>query len=491
MKKGIVKLVGAGIGPKDNLTIKAYNAINECDVLIYDRLLNSEIYENLLDRKECYYVGKTMGNHSMDQKKIEKLMVEKAKEGKNVVRLKGGDPYVFARGGEEAKFLYENNVDFEVVPGITSGIAALTYAGIPATIRKKVESLTFITGHKEKDKESDFSKYAKLKGTLVFYMALKNIKKIFQDLLKGGIDENMPCAVIYNGGYPNQEVLISTVKELSYKDIEYKSPAILVVGEVVKYRNKFNFYEKLPLFNKKIAVTRSKEQTKDLSYILENKGASVIELPSIEIKPVNENILKKLILNNNYTHIIFHSANTVKIFINELFKFADIRKLNGVKICCVGKKTAKVFKQYGIIADIVPDKYLGEELYDLIKNDKETKTKKILFPHSSLSDETLVDKYKENFDVDEFVIYENNRPKKMNEFEDFDYITFTSSSTVINFIKYYGICKLKDKICVSIGPTTTKTLQNYGIRKIIEAKKSTIEDIVDVIEENVYENEKN
>lgn len=484
---GKVIIVGAGIGSKDLITVKAKNVLEDAEVIIYDRLLNNSIISELGEYKELYYVGKKAADHFLTQDEINELMVQKAKEGKKVVRLKGGDPYVFGRGGEEVEFLIENGLDFEVVPGVTSGVVSLMYAGIPATHRDACTSVSFITGHRKTGVIGDFHEYAKLNGTLVFYMGLNNLKKITDDLLEGGMDGNKPAAVIMNGAYPNQRVFTSTVEKIAeeIKPLNFGSPSLIVIGEVVNYRDKLNFFETKELFGKTIVNTRALSQNSKLSKILLDLGANVIEAPTIEIHQVNKDLLIDKIKSLDYTHIVFNSVNAAEIFINEYLKIRDIRDLFNIKICVIGEKTREVFEKYGIRPEVMPNTYVGEELIDSIKPfvDKDSK---VFLPHSSITRKVLLEELDKIVDLDQLVVYENTLPKEKVDLPNaIDYVLFTSSSTVSNFISMYGSEVLKKSKVISIGPITTQKLLDEGIPIYRESEKATIDSMVDTIKEDV------
>lgn len=499
MKKGIVKITGAGIGPKDLLTIKAKKALDAADVIVYDRLLNSDIIKEYEVKKEMYYAGKTAGDHFLTQDEINNLIVEKAKEGKNVVRLKGGDPYIFGRGGEEALYLLENGLDFEVIPGVTSGVLSLMYAGIPATFRDVATSISFITGQRSTGVKNDFSQYAKLDGTLVFYMGLNNLEDLSSDLIAAGMDKDRPAAVIMHGGYPDQKIQVSTVENI-YSDIQGKdfgSPSLIVIGEVIKLRDQLNFYENLDLFSKKILVTRARSQASTLSEKLTDLGAEVIEAPCIEIKErVGEDFIQALdgFRENKYSHLVIHSVNGGEIFFKNFLKDHDLRDLAGVKICSIGKMTSKLIRSYGLKPDIEPDTYIGEELLDAIKRDlKEGQGQPRFFlPHSKLTREKLLEGYRDLGALDSFVVYENTLPEEKVSFDKVDYILFTSSSTVENFIDLYGKEATKGAKIVSIGDITSKTIEKFGLKLYGQSDEATIDSLIEFLrEDSKNENEKN
>lgn len=496
MKKGIVKITGAGIGPADMLTLRAKKALDDADVIVYDRLLNDEIIRPYLSTKETYYAGKTAGDHYLTQDEINDLILKKAKEGKTVVRLKGGDPYIFGRGGEEAIYLLENGVDFEVIPGITSGVLSLMYAGIPATFRDVATSISFITGHRSQGTETNFSQYADLEGTLVFYMGLKNLDQLTRDLIEAGMDKDRPAAVIMHGGYPDQKIQISTVENI-YKDIQDKdfgSPSLIVIGEVINLRDQLNFYERLPLFSKKVLVTRARTQASTLSEKLGNLGAEVIQAPCIEIKESENPEFVEAIKNfkeNKYTHLVIHSVNGGEIFFKEFLKYNDLRNLAGVKICSIGKMTSKLIRSYGLRPDIEPENFIGEDLLAAIEKDQ-TEEKRFFLPHSNLTREELLEGYRGLGHLDSFVVYENTLPEEKVAFDKVDYVLFTSSSTVENFINLYGRESLEGAKIVSIGDITSKAIKNLGLDLYGQSKEATIDSLIEFLKEDVEnENEKN
>ncbi|MBS4872421.1 MAG: uroporphyrinogen-III C-methyltransferase [Peptoniphilus sp. oral taxon 375] len=486
MTKGKVYITGAGIGPSDLITQRALKVLEDCDVVIYDRLLNPDLIAPYLDKKEVYYAGKAANNHYLTQDQTNALLVEKALEGKKVLRLKGGDPYVFGRGGEEALYCKDHGIEFEVIPGVTSGIVSLMYAGIPATHRGKSTSVSFITGHREKGDPGDFHSYAKLEGTLVFYMGLNNLPLITGELLEAGMDPKRPCAVIMHGGYPDQKVLTSTVENIC-QDIQGKgfgSPSLIVIGEVVDLRKDLNFYESRPLFGKRIVITRARSQASSLAQALRDLGAQVMEAPCIQLQAVHKKTLEKRILAQDFTHVIFHSVNALEIFMDSYLGLRDLRDLAPVKLCVIGEKTEKALRSYGLKADLVPKDYVGEALVQALKEDP-SPDKKLFIPHSNKSRPELMDQYKDLGQVDDLVIYRNIKPEKMEDLSGpIDYILFTSSSTVDNFVDHYGKELLEDAKIVSIGPITSQAIQAHGLEIAGCSEKATIPSMVQWIKED-------
>ena len=482
-------LAGAGIGPADNITIAVKKALDQADVIIYDRLLNQEILEPYKN-KDLYYVGKSMGDHVLSQDEINKLMVDLAKSGKKVVRLKGGDPYVFGRGSEEALFIKENGLEFETLPGLTSGIVCLNTAGIPPTHRDISTSISFITGHRSKNKNEDFKKYAKLPGSLVFYMGLKNLPNIIKDLIDGGMKKDKKIAIISNGSSPKQKVYTSTIeKVLEEIDLEkIKRPAIIVISDTIGLREYLNYFENKN-FGRKIALTRDYESGIKDKKKLEVMGFDVKIIPTIKIVEKNLDILEEKFKDFSYDYLVFTSKNAVKIFFDNLIENHDIRDIGKVKIVAIGEKTKKEIEKYNLKVDIVPSNFVGENLLDemgkYVKKDD-----KIFFPHSNLSRKKIIDGLDNIGILDEVEIYDNIKEEKLDRDFDFDEIIFTSSSCVNNFVEIYGKEALNNKKIYSIGQITTKTIENHGLEVYKESKKQSMDFLMEKIGEN-HEDEKN
>ena len=501
MKKGKVYLTGAGPGAKDLISLKAIEKIKIADVIIYDYLANNKFLDFAKKDAEIIYVGKQGGCHTLKQEEINKLIIQKAKEGKNVVRLKGGDPYIFGRGGEEAEELVEKNIEFEVIPGITAASAATAYAGIPLTHRDFTASVAFITGHEREDSEYSkihWDKIATGIGTIVFYMGVKNLPYIVEKLIENGRAPETPVALIRWGTMPYQETVTGTLSNIVdiVKEKNLKPPAIIVVGEVVKLREKLRWFDTKPLFGKKIIVTRAREQASTLVEILEEEGAYVIEFPTIEIvEPEDYSELDKAIKNiKTYDWLIFTSVNGVKFFLNRLkYHKKDVRVLDGINICAIGPKTAETFEKFGIIPDFIPEKYQAEYIIEGLEKIG-INGKKFLLPRAKVAREILPKKIRElGGNIDVVTVYETKMPdtKKdevidMLKNNEIDYITFTSSSTVKNFIEMIEnkIELLKNVKLVSIGPITSDTIKSFELTPSIEAKKYTIEGLKEAILSN-------
>lgn len=491
---GYVYLVGAGPGDEGLITVKGMEAIEKAEVLVYDYLANPKFLKSAPKHSEKIYVGKVSGNHTMTQENINQLLVDKASEGKVVVRLKGGDPYVFGRGGEEGIYLYENGIDFEVVPGITSAIGGLAYGGIPITHRDYASSFHVITGHlKSEESELDWPVLAKLKGTLVFLMGVKNLGRITTSLMSNGKDPKTPVALVHRATTPQQRVVQGTLETIV--DVVEKeaitSPSIIVVGDVVKTREKLDFMKHRPLLGKSVIVTRSRAQNSKLLSRIAGLGGNPIEMPTIEIESINQTAMAATFDQlKDYSYIIFTSINGVEIYMDSLYeKGYDSRQMAGLKIVAIGKSTAKALETYGLRADYIPKDYVAESLVDLLKGEL-NEDDKVLIPRAENARSYLVDALSQLCSVDEVKTY-----RTVSTHEDYsdviegikedkiDYVTFTSSSTVENFVNMIGgrVEILNNIKAVSIGPMTSKTAEKLGITIYKEAKEYTIDGIMDII----------
>lgn len=492
---GKVFLVGAGPGDPDLITLKGKKCLEIADVVIYDYLANPELLK-YSPRAEKIYVGKKSANHTLDQEKINELLIQKAREKKIIVRLKGGDPFIFGRGGEEALALKKHNIDFEIVPGITSGFAAPLYAGIPVTMRGVNSTIAFATGHETDEKEFsliDWTSLSKM-GTIIFYMGVKNMPIIVENLLKHGKSKDTPVALIRWATYPKQEVLTGNLGSIlqKMKEANFKAPAIIVIGDVVNLRNELMWFEKRPLFGKTILVTRTKEQAGKLSNRLRDLGANVIEIPTIEIVPPNswEDVDKSIDNISEYDVIIFTSVNGVKYFFGRLRELKrDIRILKGIKICAIGSATKESIEELGIFVDIIPDEYVAESVIEKLK-EFGIEGKKFLLPRAKIARDIIPESIKSlGGYIDVVTVYETVKPeasfealKEVFEKNIVDIITFTSSSTVKNFFDLLGDTKIPERInFASIGPITSNTLRNYGFEPTCEAKVYNIDGLISAI----------
>lgn len=502
MKRNLVYLVGAGPGDPRLITVKGLECIKKADVIIYDYLVNVDLLKVAKPDAEFIYVGKQGGAHTMEQDDINKLIVKKALEDKIVTRLKGGDPYIFGRGGEEAIVLYENHIPFEVIPGITAAIATPNYAGIPVTHRDFTSTFGLITGHEDPTKNESSIDWAKIStgiGTLAFYMGIKNLPYITEQLMKHGRSKDTPVAVIRWGTTPRQKTVIGTLSTIVQKATDIKPPAITIVGEVVKLREQLNWFESKPLFGKTIVVTRSREQASEFADQLSEYGAQVIEFPTIEIaKPDTIQPLDEAINNvQNYNWLVFTSINGVDAFFRRLFELEkDIRDLKGIKVCAIGPATEDGIKRYCLKVDCRPPKFVAESVVDELKKVTKIKGENFLLPRADIARSFLPDELQKlGGKVTDLVAYKTMmaQPGNMNLLDkirngEVHIVTFTSSSTVRNFVEIVGrenLLALNSHVqYASIGPITTQTAEEMGLRISIKANEYTIPGLVSAILES-------
>ena len=502
MAKGMVYLIGAGPGAPGLITLKAIECIKEADVVVYDYLANKKFLEYARKGAEIIYVGKIGGAHTLPQDEINKLIIKKAQKGKIIARLKGGDPFIFGRGGEEAEEIIQAGIDYEVVPGVTAGVAAAAYAGIPLTHRDFTTTVAFITGHEDPMKDESNICWDKIStgiGTLVFYMGIGNLEPNMKKLMENGRSPDTPVALIRWGTTSNQETIIGTIKDIAEKakQANFKAPAITVVGDVVSLRDKLRWFDKRPLFGKKIIVTRSREQASDFSVLLEKYGAEPIEFPTIEtVPPKDWKEVDRTIKNlSKYDWAIFTSVNGVKYLIERLKKQGkDIREFKGIKICAIGPATAKAIEDLGIRVDLLPKEYRAEAIIAGLGKNK-IKGKSFLLPRALKAREVLPEEIKRlGGKIDVVAAYRTIKPKektdemrKMLHQKEIDVITFTSSSTVENFVSMFqkgeAAGLLEDITVACIGPITKDTASALGIKTGIMPEKYTIPALTDAIGE--------
>jgi len=497
MKTGKVYLIGAGPGDVKLITLKGLECINKADVIVYDRLANPRLLYHKKPKAQLIYVGKSPDRHTLNQDEINKILVREALEGKIVARLKGGDPFVFGRGGEEAEVLLEAGIPYEIVPGITSAISVPAYAGIPVTHRDFTSTLTIITGNEDPTKEDTNINWVKLgqdPGTLIFLMGVGNLTKIVEQLIKNGKTENTPVALIRWGTRPEQQVVTGTLNNIveEVARVGLKSPAIIIIGDVVKLRNKLKWFENKPLFGKRILVTRSREQASYLSEKIEDLGGEAWEYPTIVIEepsdyaPLDRAITKA----SEYDWIIFTSVNGVKAFFNRMAMLKiDIRKLGNVRLCAIGPKTKEAIEEKGLLVEFVPEVFRAEAIVEGLKNTLHS-GQKILLPRADLARPVLLDSLQElNLQVDEAIAYRtvNNTEDSKELLEkiknkEINVITFTSSSTVKNFIQLLEDNNteelLKGITVACIGPITAETAREMGLKVDITAEKYTIDGLI-------------
>lgn len=496
---GMVYLVGAGPGDYRLITLKGKQCLEKADVVICDYLADKRLLSFTPENVEYIYVGKKAGNHTMRQEDISQLIADKAREGKCVVRLKGGDPFVFGRGGEEAEVLKNNGIKFEIVPGITSAIAAPAYAGIPVTNRKVAVSFAVITGHEDPTKGKSDINWEKLStavDTLVFLMGVGNLPHITSQLIKYGRNADTPAALVRWGTKAQQEVLVTTVGNAATDVIKHnlKPPAVFIVGNVVNLRSTIQWFDNKPLFGKNILITRAREQASKLTMALEELGANCIEAPAIKIAPPEDNFTsldKAIDKINEYNWIIFTSTNGVERFFARLNeKNQDTRCLFNAKIVAIGTSTATKLKNYGIIADKIPTMFKAEGILEVLKEDITAGTK-ILIPRAQKAREALpIGLCKMGAIVDVAETYctkmaDTNKEtiKQLLQNKQIDIVTFTSSSTVENLLKLIDneITLLNNVKKAVIGPITAQTCKRNGLDVDIEADIYTIDGLVDKI----------
>jgi uroporphyrinogen III methyltransferase/synthase len=494
MKSGKVFLIGAGPGDPGLITLKGIKLIEVAEVLVYDQLGTAAFVGRCKPECEMIDVGKHAGRHTVPQEKINEILIEKAREGKNVVRLKGGDPFVFGRGGEEIQKLHQAGVDFEVIPGITSAISAPAYAGIPVTHRDFTSTFAVITGH-EADKENsaiDWHAVSRI-GTLVFLMGVKKLPEIVRNLIKAGRDPETPVAMVQHGTLPIQKTLeatLETIVEIADK-AGIKAPAVTIVGDVVNLRNEMKWFENRPLFGKNILVTRSRHQASELVAKLAELGANAIEFPTIKIVQhgVGANFKEFINQIDEYKYLVFTSVNGVEGFVNALLKSGlDLRTLHNKKIVCIGPATAAALLQKGIKADFVPETYVAEAIIPWFKDKKPAK---IAFLRAEKAREILPAALRDfGYDVNVIAIYhtefENQHGEQvlnMLKNGQIDLVTFTSSSTVEGFAQIAQQNNISPETVngAVIGPITGKTAEEKGYSIRCRAREYTIPGLIDAI----------
>ncbi len=499
MKK--VYLVGSGPGDPGLISVRGLECIKRADVIIYDYLVSEELLKYARKDAEIIYVGKEGSRHTLEQDEINDLIVRKVQPDRTVVRLKGGDPFVFGRGGEEAMCLAERGITFEVIPGITAAIAAPAYAGIPVTHRGYTSTLGLITGHEDPTKGGSALPWDKLStavGTLGVYMGVKNLPYIVKELLKNGRPKDTPVAIIRWGTTPQQKTVVGTLGDIVEKSKGVEPPAVTVVGEVVKLRKYLNWFETRPLYGRTVVVTRARDQASDFARELEELGARVIEFPTIKItEPVDISPLDKALRDLGSFHwVVFTSVNGVDAFFQRLFHLGmDARELKGVKICAIGPATAEGVRRYYLGVDCQPSKYVAEEVLEELRRRENLEGKRVLMPRADIARSFLPEELKKlGADAVEVTAYrtvlaETGDRKLLERLTagEVDVVTFTSSSTVRNFVQLIGrenLAKLNGKVrFASIGPITTETAKELGVKVALEAKEYTIPGLVKAIEE--------
>ena len=494
-KTGKVYLVGAGPGDLGLVTLRAKECIRNADVIIYDHLANPDVLGWAREDAEVIYAGKKPGE-SRTQQEITSQLIEKAREGKQVVRLKGGDPFVFGRGGEEAQEIAAAGIAFEIVPGVTSAIAGPAYAGIPMTHRAHNSHVTFFTGHEDPNKAEsaiDYAALAKLGGTQVMLMGMERLGAVTSEMLKHGVRGDLPVALVRWATTGQQETLTGTLSDIAQKAVAMSvgPPAIAVFGDVVSLRDTLNWYEKRPLLGKRIVVTRTRKQASALSNKLRALGAHVIELPTIRIEPPTElREFAELVQDAHiYDWIVFTSANGVEAFFDIFFKlYDDLREIGGVRIATIGPATAQRVKDFHLHVDLQPEEFIAEAVVREFKKQGSIENERILLVRAEKARDILPKELSAaGAIVDEAPAYRtvpetrdiNGAQRQLAE-TGADLITFTSSSTVDNFLAL-GLTWPKNMRVASIGPITSKTARDQGLAVDIEARRHDIDGLVQAI----------
>ena len=498
--KGMVYLVGAGPGDPGLITVKGLECIRTADVIIYDFLAPPALLRHVGEDAEMIYVGKKGGDHTLSQDGINNLLIEKARQHRIVTRLKGGDPFIFGRGGEEAEVLIGANIPFEIVPGVTSAIAAPAYAGIPLTHRQYTSTVAFVTGHEDPTKEDssiDWKSLAGGIGTVVFLMGVKNLPKIVRQLVDNGRPADTPAAVVRWGTTARQKTVSGTLADIveRVRAAGLKAPAIVVVGEVVLLRDRMQWFEKRPLLGKRIVVTRARAQASDLVRTLSDLGAQCIEFPTIQVLPPDDwqpldEAIEQLAA---YNWLIFTSVNGVRQFFGRLFDLGrDVRALHHLKTAVIGPATAAELLARGLKSDIVPENYRAESVVAAFKT-VNIDGSRILLPRAEEARPVLPEELRKmGALVDEVTVYRTaavtDRTDELIEAlrtRQVDLVTFTSSSTVANFkalLPEEQFEELMQSVTVaSIGPITSDTARDLGFHVHISAETYTIPGLVEAI----------
>jgi uroporphyrinogen III methyltransferase / synthase len=493
---GKVYLVGAGPGDARLLTLRAAELLGRADVVALDALVSSEIAARISKSARVVYVGKRAGAHALPQEQINQLLIDEAKSGRTVVRLKGGDPFVFGRGGEEAEELAAAGVPFEIVPGISSAIAGPGYAGIPVTHRAHATAVTLVTAH-EADSGSTGIRWgalAQLDGTIVFMMGFANLPTIVHRLMEHGMSPRRGCAVISKATRPDQRTVAGTLHniEMLVAEAKLETPALIVVGDVVQLHDTINWFETRPLFGKRVVVTRAREQASELRRLLEDSGAHVLQFPTIEIVPPESFDDLDRAIDEKYDWLVFTSTNGVQFFFERLFaKGKDVRALAGMKVAAVGQSTAEELRRRGVAPDVVPERFISTELLPLLAEEQRGIRTAIVRAEEG-RDELPDELRRRGGDVDVVVAYRTiaadydlDELRGMIAADAIDAVTFTSASTADHFF-----AKLSEEerakvfaraTIASIGATTSEAIVKYGRGPDVVAEKASVQALHDAL----------
>jgi uroporphyrinogen III methyltransferase / synthase len=495
-RPGVLYLVGAGPGDPGLMTARALELIASADSILYDRLIPDGALDGASEDAELVYVGKAPGDVAMTQEGINEALVERAQRGLRVVRLKGGDPFVFGRGGEEAEACRAAGVEFEVVPGVTAGVAAPAYAGIPVTHRDDASAVAFVTGHEDPAKPEtalDWEALARFPGTLVLYMGVKNLPDIARRLIDAGRDPDEPAAAIQRGTLPGQKAAVGTLRTLA-AEVErqgLRPPSILLFGAVAARRDDIAWLERRPLFGKRVVVTRARAQASGMARTLESLGADVVELPAIRIEPTigTDQVRAAVESLHAYALVCVTSPNGARLLFEAMEAAGrDARALSQAQVAAIGPGTARALREHGVIADIVPERFVAEALIEALA-DVPVQGKPVLVARAAEARDVLPDALRERgAEVDVVALYETVRespaPEEIDAAMSADYVTFTSSSTVRNFLEVTGGRVPEGARIVSIGPVTSETARESGIGVTVEASRHDPEGLIDALVED-------
>jgi uroporphyrinogen III methyltransferase/synthase len=498
-RAGVVYLVGAGPGDPGLMTARSLLLIANADAVFYDRLIPPGALDGAGPGTELVYVGKQPGIPSVPQEEIGERMIEAARSGKSVVRLKGGDPFVFGRGGEEGEALREAGVEFEVVPGVTAGVAATGYAGIPVTHRDDASAVAFVTGHEDPEKEEsalDWEALARFPGTLVFYMGVKRLGQNAASLIAAGRDADEPAAAIERGTWPRQRTVAATLGTIA-EAVEreaVEAPALIVVGEVVRRREQLAWLERRPLHGRRVVVTRARAQASGLAATLRGLGAEVVELPAIRIEPQIETpeVKEAVASIGGYDLVCLTSPNGVRLLFEAMAgggtesadpdRVRDARALAGATVAAIGPGTARALAERGIAADVVPQRFVAEALVEALAS-VEVRGKRVLIARAAEARDVLPDALRDRgAEVDVVALYETVREQpgaeEIEATQGADYLTFTSSSTVTNLTEALGDRFPGGARIVSIGPITSETIRARGLEVDAEAEPHDVDGLI-------------
>jgi uroporphyrinogen III methyltransferase/synthase len=489
-RPGVVYLVGAGPGDPGLMTVRSLALIAAAEAIFYDRLIPPGALAAAREDAELVYVGKRPGVPSVPQEEIAERLIEAARAGRSVVRLKGGDPFVFGRGGEEGEALREAGVEFEVVPGITAGVAASAYAGIPVTHREEASAVAFVTGHEDPEKDGtalDWEALARFPGTLVFYMGVKRLDENAAALIAAGRDAGEPAAAIERGTMAGQRTVSSTLGEIAeaVRREEVGAPALIVVGPVAARRERLAWLERRPLHGRRVVVTRARAQASGLAARLRDLGAEAVELPAIRIEPRIDSaeVAEAVAAIGEYSLVCLTSPNGVRLLFEALAGAGrDARALAGATVAAIGPGTARALKEHGIVADVVPERFVAEALVEALAA-VEVQGRRVLLARAAEARDVLPEALRERgAEVDVVPLYETVREQpgaeEVEAAQAADYVTFTSSSTVANLTAALGDRFPRDARVVSIGPITSEAARAAGLQVAVEAERHDVDGLL-------------